>query len=88
VSYEEQKSTWKSGVRKPIRRGSAEEEVRKQQDHVTEAWKQISKHSMKKKRRVNVNDLSMVMALRQSTCMDEERMKKKASDIVKVQSSG
>jgi len=27
VSYEDRKSTWNSGVRKAIRRGSAEEEV-------------------------------------------------------------
>jgi len=43
VSYEDRKSTWNSGVRKAIRRGSAEEEVRKHRDRVTEAWKQISK---------------------------------------------
>jgi len=43
VSYENRKSTWNSGVRKAIRRGSAEEEVLKQWDGVTGAWKQISK---------------------------------------------
>jgi len=43
VSYDDRKSTWNSGVRKAIRRGSAEEEVRKHQDRVTGAWKQISK---------------------------------------------
>jgi len=43
VSYEDQKSTWNSGVRKAIRQGSAEEEVRKHRDRVTGAWKQISK---------------------------------------------
>jgi len=43
VSYEDRKSTWNSGVRKAIRQGSAEEEVRKHQDRVTGAWKQISK---------------------------------------------
>ena len=39
VSYEDRKSTWNSGVWKAIRRGSAEEEVRKHQDRVTGAWK-------------------------------------------------
>jgi len=43
VSYKDQKSTWNSEVRKEIRRGSTEEEVRKHQDRVTGAWKQISK---------------------------------------------
>ena len=43
VSYEDRKSTWNSGVRKAIRRGSAEEEVRKHWDRVTGAWKLISK---------------------------------------------
>jgi len=43
VRYEDRKSTWNSGVRKVIRRGSAEEEVRKHRDRVTGAWKQISK---------------------------------------------
>jgi len=43
VSYEDRNSTWNSGVRKAMRRGSAEEEVRKHQDRVTGAWKQISK---------------------------------------------
>jgi len=43
VSYEDRKSMWNSGVRKAITRGSAEEEVRKHQDRVTGAWKQISK---------------------------------------------
>jgi len=42
VSYEDRKSTWKSGMRKAIRRGSAEDEVRKHRDRVTGAWKQIS----------------------------------------------
>jgi len=50
VSYEDRKSTWNSGVRKAIRRGSAEAEVRKHQDRVTGAWKQISKQT----RRVDV----------------------------------
>jgi len=35
VSYEVRKSTWNSRLRKAIRRGSAEEEVRKQRDRVT-----------------------------------------------------
>jgi len=39
VNYEDRKSTWNSGVWKAIRRGSAEEEVRKHQDRVTGAWK-------------------------------------------------
>ena len=43
VSYEDRKSTWTSGVRKAIRRGSAEEEVRKRQDRVTGTLEQISK---------------------------------------------
>jgi len=43
VSYEDRKSTWNNGVRKTIRRGSAEEEVRKHRDRVTGTWKQISK---------------------------------------------
>ena len=50
VSYEDWKSTWNSGVRKAIRRGSVEEEVRKHRDRLTGAWKQISKQ----RRRVNV----------------------------------
>ena len=51
VSYEDWKSTWNSGVWKAIRRGSEEEEVRKHQDGVTGAWKQISKQ----RQRVNVS---------------------------------
>jgi len=43
VSYEDRKSTWNSGVRKAVRQGSAEEEVRKHQDRVPGAWKQIRK---------------------------------------------
>jgi len=34
VSCEDRKATWNSGVRKTIRRGSADEEVRKHQDRV------------------------------------------------------
>ena len=57
MSYADQKSTWNSGVRKAIRRGLAEEEVRKHQDRVTGARKQISKQ----RRRVHVSyDPSMV----------------------------
>ena len=37
--YEDRKSTWNSGARKVIRRGSVEEEVRKHRDRVTGAWK-------------------------------------------------
>jgi len=37
VSYEDRKSTWNGGVWKATRRGSAEEEVRKHRDRVTEA---------------------------------------------------
>ena len=52
------------GVRKVIRRGSAEEEVRKHWDRLTGAWKQISKQ----RRRVDVSyDPSMVAALRHLT---------------------
>ena len=40
-----------SGLRKAIRRGSAEEEVRKHRDRLTEAWKQIRKQ----RRRVDVS---------------------------------
>ena len=73
MSYEDRKSTWNSGVRKAIRRGSAEEEVRKHQDRVTGAWKQIRKH----KRRVDISyDPSMVTALQHGTWMDEEGFKK------------
>ena len=73
VSYENRKSTWNSGVRKAIRRGSAEEEVSKHRDRVTGAWKQISKQS----RRVDVSyDPSMVTALQHGTWMDEEGFKK------------
>jgi len=62
-----------AGVRKAIRRGSAEEEVRKHRDRVTGAWKQISKQ----RRRVDVSyDLSMVTALQHGTWMDEEGFKK------------
>jgi len=67
VSYEDQKSTWNGGVRKIIRRRSAEEEVRKHRDRVTGAWKQISKQ----RRQVDVSyDLSMVTALQHGTRMD------------------
>ena len=73
MSYEDRKSTWNSGVREAIRRGSAEEEVRKHRDRVTGAWKQISKQ----RRQVDVSyDLSMVMALQHGTWMDEEGFKK------------
>ena len=73
MSYEDRKSTWNSGVRKAIRQDSAEEEVRKHRDHVTGAWKQISKP----KRRVDVShDPSMVTALRHGTWMDEESFRK------------
>jgi len=73
VSYEDRKSTWNSGWRKAIRRGSAEQEVRKHRDRVTGAWKQISK----RRRRVNVSyDLSMVTALQHGTWMDKEDFKK------------
>ena len=73
MSYEDRKSTWNSGVQKAIRRGSEEEEVRKHQDRVTGAWKQISKQ----RRRVDVSyDLSMVTALQHGTWMDERGFKK------------
>jgi len=64
VSYEDRTSTWNNGVRKAMRRGSAEEEVRKYRDRVTGAWKQISKQ----RRRVDVSyDPSMVTALQHGT---------------------
>ena len=73
MSYEDRKSTWNSGVRKAIRRGSAEEEVHKHRDRLTGAWKQISKQ----RRRVDVSyDPSMVTALQHGTWMDEEGFKK------------
>jgi len=73
LSYEDRKSTWNSGVRKAIRRGSAEEEVRKHQDRVTGAWKQISKQ----RRRVDISyNPSMVTALQHGTWMDDEGFKK------------
>ena len=72
VRYEDFMSMWNSGVRKAIRRRSAEEEVRKQQDRVTGAWKQISKQ----RQQVNGSyDSSMGMALRYGTWMDEEGYK-------------
>jgi len=67
MSYEDQKSTWNSGVWKAIRRISAEEEVRKHRDRVTGVWKQISKQ----RRRLDVSyDPSMVTVLRHGTWMD------------------
>jgi len=73
VSYEDRKSTWSSGMRKVIRRGSAEKEVRKHWDRVTGAWKQISKQ----RRQVDISyDLSVVTALQHGTWMDEEGFKK------------
>jgi len=64
VNYDHRKSTWNSGVRKAIRRGSAEEEVRKHRDCVTGAWKQSSKQ----RRRVDVSyDPNMVTALQHGT---------------------
>jgi len=60
-------------VRNAIRRGSAEEEVRKYQDRVTGAWKQISKQ----RRQLDVSyDPSMVAALQRGTWMDVEGFKK------------
>ena len=59
--------------RKAIRRGSAEEEVHKHRDHVTGAWKQISKQ----RRQVNVSyHPSTLTALQHSTWMDEKGFKK------------
>ena len=64
VSYKNKKSTWSSGVRKASRRGSAEGDVRKHQDRVTGAWKQI----FKQRRRVDVSyDPNMVTALQHGT---------------------
>ena len=63
-----------SGVRKAIRRGSAEEEVRKHRNRVTGAWKQISKQ----RRRVDVSyDLT---ALHHGIWMDEEGFKRLVSE--------
>jgi len=73
MSFEDRKLTWNKGVRKAIGQGSAEEEVRKHQDRVTGAWKQIRK----KRRRVDVSyDPRMVTALRHGTWIDEEGFKK------------
>ena len=67
------KRRYGEGVRKAIRRGSAEEEVRKHRDRVTGAWKQISKQ----RRRVDVSyDPSLVSALQHGTWMEEEGFKK------------
>jgi len=85
VSFEDRKSTWISGVQKAIRRGSAEEQVRKHRDRVTGAWKQISIQ----RQRVDVSyDPSMVRALQHGTWMDDEgfektciKEKKKRGDI-------
>jgi len=64
VGYEDRKSTWNSGVRKVIRRGSAEEEVHKHRDHVTGGWKRIRKQG----RQVDLSyDPSMVTALQHGT---------------------
>jgi len=72
VSYKDRKSTWNSGVRKAIRRGSVEEEVRKHRDRVTGAWKQISKQ----RQQVDISyDPSTVMALRHGTWMDKDNFK-------------
>ena len=43
VSYQDCKSTWNSGVWKKIRRGSTKEDMHKHRDHMTGAWKRISK---------------------------------------------
>ena len=74
-SYEDRKSTWNSEARthEAMRRGLAEEEVRKHGDRVTGAWKQISKQ----RRRADVNyDPSMVTALRHGTWMDKQSFNK------------
>jgi len=73
VSCKDGMSTWNSGVRKAMRRGAAEEEVRKHWDRVTGAWKQISKQ----RQRVNASyDPSMGTALQHGTWMNEEGFKK------------
>jgi len=77
---EDRKSAWNSGVWKAIRRGSAEELMRKQCDRVTGAWKQISKQ----RRRVDVSyDPSMVTALRHGTSMNEESFTKTCIKVEK-----
>ena len=76
MSYEDRKSTWNSGVRKEIRRRSAEEEVYKHRDRVTGAWKQISKQ----RRQIDVSyDPSMVTALQHGKWMDDEVSKRLVS---------
>ena len=81
VSYEDRKSTWNSRVRKAIRRGSEEEEVRKHRHRVTGASKQISKQ----RRRVDVSyDPSLVSALQHGTWMDEEGFKKTCIKETKI----
>jgi len=75
VSYEDRKSTWNSGVRKAIRRGSAVEEVHKHlyRHGVTGAWKQISKQ----RRPINESyDPSMGTVVQHGTWIDEEGFKK------------
>jgi len=73
VSYDDRKSTWNGRVRKAIRRGSAEEEVRKHRDRVTGAWRQISKQ----RQQVHVSyDPRMVTAVQYGTWMDEESFTK------------
>ena len=60
-------------MQKAIRRGLAEEEVRKHRDRMTGIWKQISKQ----RRRVDERyDPSMVTALQHGTWMDEQDFKK------------
>ena len=72
-----------------VRRGSAEEEVRKHRDRVTGpgAWKQISKQRLG--RRVDVSyDPSMVTALQHGTWMDEEGPGFKKACITKKKKRG
>jgi len=73
VSYEDRKSTWNNGVRKTIRRGSAEEKVRKHwRDHVTGVGDKCNQ-----KRRIHVScDPIMVNGLQEGALMYEEKFKK------------
>ena len=75
VSYEDRKSMWNSEVQKAIRRGSAEEEVRKHRGRVIGAWKQISKQSFTETTSRCKYDPSMVTALQHCTWMDEDNFK-------------
>ena len=68
MSYEDQKLTWNNGVRKAIRRGAAENEVKKQRDYIVGALRQVSRQRPK----TDVSyDRSMINVIETSKCMDE-----------------